>query len=364
MRKNFAFSLDIQREFMSELMKAKCISQCVILCTCNRTEVYFCGSPAAPEYVDKLLAEYSKIPKEIFSAKKRFYQDEKSIIHLFKVASGIDSMVIGEDEILGQTKKAYHSAKEADTVSHELNIIFQSAIACAKKIKTETALSKTSVSIASLAANEAVKLGGNINVLLIGATGKTGTTVLKNLISHKSINITITLREHNPDFKIAANPSINVINYSQRYKYISDADCIISATSSPHYTITLCELQKYLNKNKKRLFIDLAVPPDIDSSISYLNDAEIIRIDYFEKLSESNNILKMNSVDTACEIIAKETDTLKKELYFHNFLPYIESVKKEIRSKPFEDIIYKFKSEMNAEQFAEVLRIMKLYGKQ
>ncbi|MFR1841513.1 MAG: hypothetical protein ACLSWQ_03675 [Oscillospiraceae bacterium] len=72
----------------------------------------------------------------------------------------------------------------------------------------------------------------------------------------------------------------------------------------------------------------------------------------------------MNSVDTACEIIAKETDTLKKELYFHNFLPYIESVKKEIRSKPFEDIIYKFKSEMNAEQFAEVLRIMKLYGKQ
>ena len=97
MRKNFAFSLDIQREFMSELMKAKCISQCVILCTCNRTEVYFCGSPAAPEYVDKLLAEYSKIPKEIFSAKKRFYQDEKSIIHLFKVASGIDSMVIGED---------------------------------------------------------------------------------------------------------------------------------------------------------------------------------------------------------------------------------------------------------------------------
>ncbi len=72
----------------------------------------------------------------------------------------------------------------------------------------------------------------------------------------------------------------------------------------------------------------------------------------------------MNSVDTAFEIIAKETDTLKKELYFHNFLPYIESVKKEIRSKPFEDIIYKFKSEMNAEQFAEVLRIMKLYGKQ
>lgn len=364
MRRNFAFSSDKQREFMSELTREKCISQCVILCTCNRTEVYFCGSSSAPEYVDKLLAEYGNIPKNIFSPIRRFYQNEKSIVHLFKVASGIDSMVIGEDEILGQTKNAYNAAKEAGAVSYELNIIFQSAIACAKKIKTETALSKTSVSIASLAANEVSKIGENINVLLIGATGKTGTTVLKNLMSHQSINITVTLREHNPDFKTAAHPNINVINYSQRYKYVNDADCIISATSSPHYTITLSGLQKNLNKNKKRLFIDLAVPPDIDSSISSLNGAELIGVDYFEKLAESNNILKMNSVETACEIISKETDALKKELYFHDFLPYIELVKKGIRSKSFEDILYKFKSKMNAEQFSEVLKIMKLYGKQ
>lgn len=363
-RRNFAFSTDVQRKFMSELITDSRISQCVILCTCNRTEIYFCGNMSAPECVDKFLSEYGNTPQEILSSKKRFYQNDNAVSHLFKVASGIDSMVIGEDEILGQTKNAYITAKELGVVSYELNMIFQSAIACAKKIKTETALSKTSVSIASLAANEVCKFGENVNVLLIGATGKTGTTVLKNLISHKSINLTVTSRNHNSDFKIISDSNINVINYSERYKYIGNADCIISATSSPHYTVTFCELQKKLHQNKKYLFIDLAVPPDIDSNISRLNDVTLIGIDYFEKLAESNNILKMNSVETAYEIISKETDTLKKELYFHDFLPYIDSAKKEIRSKPFEEIIYKFKSEMNAEQFSNVLKVLKLFGKQ
>lgn len=363
-RKKFAFSPNVQRNFMSELINDSNISQCVILCTCNRTEIYFCGSPSAPECVDKLLAKYSNIKEELMSPIKMFFQGENAIYHLFKVASGIDSMVIGEDEILRQTKNAYITAKELRVVSYELNMLFQSAVACAKKIKTETALSKTSVSIASLAANQAAKLGENINVLLIGATGKTGMTVLKNLMSHKKINILVTLRNHNPDFTVILNSNINTVDYSERYNYIDNADCIISATSSPHYTVTMCELKKNLNQNKKRLFIDLAIPPDIDRNIQNIDGVTLIGIDYFEKLAESNNALKQNSVESAKEIISKDIDSLKKELYFHDFFPYIDSIKNEIKSKSFEDIIYKFKSEMHAEQFSEVLRILKSYGKQ
>lgn len=363
-RKKFAFSQNIQRKFMSELINESNVSQCVILCTCNRTEIYFCGSPSAPESVDKLLAKYSNIKEELMTPIKMFFQRENAIYHLFKVASGIDSMVIGEDEILRQTKNAYITAKGLGVVSYELNLLFQSAIACAKKIKTETALSKTSVSIASLAANQAAKLGENINVLLIGATGKTGMTVLKNLMSHKKLNITVTMRNHNSDITVISNSNINTIDYSERYNYIDNADCIISATSSPHYTITMCEFKKKLNHNKKRLFIDLAVPPDIDKNIKNIDDVTLISIDYFEKLAESNNILKYSSVESAKEIISTDIDSLKKEFYFHDFLPYIDSIKKEIRSKSLEDIIYKFKSEMNAEQFSEVLRVLKSYGKQ
>lgn len=349
---------------MSELINESNVSQCVILCTCNRTEIYFCGSPSAPESVDKLLAKYSNIKEELMIPIKMFFQGENAIYHLFKVASGIDSMVIGEDEILRQTKNAYITAKGLGVVSYELNLLFQSAIACAKKIKTETALSKTSVSIASLAANQAAKLGENINVLLIGATGKTGMTVLKNLMSHKKLNITVTMRNHNSDITVISNSNINTIDYSERYNYIDNADCIISATSSPHYTITMCEFKKNLNHNKKRLFIDLAVPPDIDKNIKNIDDVTLISIDYFEKLAECNNALKQNSVESAKEIISTDIDSLKKEFYFHDFLPYIDSIKKEIRSKSLEDIIYKFKSEMNAEQFSEVLRVLKSYRKQ
>lgn len=363
-RKKFAFSPNIQRKFMSELITESSVSQCVILCTCNRTEIYFCGSPSAPECADKLLAKYSNIKEELISTIKMFFQEENAIYHLFKVASGIDSMVIGEDEILRQTKNAYIAAKELDVVSYELNIVFQSAITCAKKIKTETALSKTSVSIASLAANETVKLGENINVLLIGATGKTGITVLKNLMSHKKLNITVTLRNHNSDITVISNSNINTVDYSERYNYIDNADCIISATSSPHYTITMREFKKNVNRNKKRLIIDLAVPPDIDKNIKNIDDVTLIGIDYFEKLAESNNILKYSSVESAKEIISADIDSLKKEFYFHNFLPYINSIKKEIQSSSFEDIIYKLKAELKAEQFSEVLRVLKSYGKQ
>lgn len=358
-RRKFTFSPEMCRQFMSELIKSGNVSQCVILCTCNRTEVYFCGNEKAPDHVQFLLAEYGNTKTEELSPCVMLYQGDKAVYHLFKVASGIDSMVIGEDEILGQTKNAYITAKESGFVSGELNIIFQSAIACAKKIKTETALSKTSVSIASLAANEAVKSGSNINVLLIGATGKTGMTVLKNLMSHKSVNITATIRQHNSGLKIVSDSNVNTVSYSQRYRYINDADFIISATSSPHYTITLCELQKSITQHKNRLFIDLAVPPDIDSSVLRIEGAKLLGIDYFEKLAETNNALKMDSVEAAKQIISEETDTLKKELCFHDFMPCMKSVKEKISSKSLEEIIYKFKSQMKADAFSEFLNIIK-----
>lgn len=134
-----------------------------------------------------------------------------------------------------------------------------------KRIKTETVLSKTSVSMATLAANEVARLGENVSVMVIGATGKIGTSLVKNLVSHKNISIITTLRNHNND--LTYRNDVSAVEYNDRYKYIDKVDCLISATSSPHYTITYYDLQKCLKENKNRLFIDLAVPPDIDREI-------------------------------------------------------------------------------------------------
>ncbi|MDD6489978.1 MAG: glutamyl-tRNA reductase [Clostridia bacterium] len=359
-RKNFAFQPDIQREILSVLTDNNNISQCVLLCTCNRTELYFCGDNNSYLIAENTLAKYGKTNTEELIPYIMNFDGDSAISHLFKVAGGIDSMVIGEDEILGQTKNAYYFAKQCGTTSYEINMIFQSAIACAKKIKTQTMLSKTSVSTATLAANEAAKLGKDKTVLVIGATGKIGSTVLKNLVSHKNLNVIATSRHHGSDLNLTENTSnISIIDYDRRYEYMDSADCIISATSSPHYTVTAYDIKKNVKHNKNRLFIDLAVPSDIDKSIANIGGVRLIDIDYFEQLARKNNLEKAESVTSARNIITEEIDVLKKDLIFHDFLPCLENLKSYISDNSAETVLYKLKSSLSAEQFSAVIDVLK-----
>jgi len=361
LRKRLAFNENICNKIISELMGSSYVSECVMLCTCNRTEVYFCGEKDSVNGVVRVLAHNAGVAETLLSKHLLFFCDDNAILHLFKVACGIDSMVIGEDEILGQTKAAYLLAKENNAVSYELNMAFQAAFACAKKIKTETALSKTSVSVATLAANQAARMGDKVNVLVIGASGKIGSTVLKNLVSHKNISVKATMRNRNPGFRLIEDMGVKTVDYQKRYEYINQYDCIISATASPHYTITLCDLKENLLDDRKRLFMDLAVPPDIDSSITQLRGVNLINIDYFQQLAKNNNDLKLDSVDAAKQIIADEIDKLKKDLIFHTFLPSLENVRESLSDKPLEELIYKMKSDASASEFSVFINILKTF---
>lgn len=359
-RKQFAFSEDTQKSLLNCLINSDFINECLIVCTCNRMELYFVGNENAINFAKNTLAEYSgfevsRLSKQIFL----FYED-RAISHLYNVASGIDSMVIGEDEILGQVKRAYAFAQKYKTTGYELNTVFQAAIACAKRIKTETVLSKTSVSMATLAANEVARLGENVSVMVIGATGKIGTSLVKNLVSHKNISIITTLRNHNNDFTYIND--VSTVEYNNRYEYINKVDCLISATSSPHYTITYYDLQKCLKENKNRLFIDLAVPPDIDREIEKISGIRLVDVDYFKTLAKENNSLKLSSVDEAKKIIEEEIEVLKKDILFHSFLPYIDAVKLKLKEKSFEELLYKLREELSAEEFEKILNVYKTFG--
>lgn len=362
LRKNLAFIENTISEISQKLIDNGNVSECVIICTCNRTEVYFCGNKNSKRDVINALADNSGICVELLSKHMMFFDDDNAVYHLFKVAGGIDSMVIGEDEILGQTKSAYMSAKQNNTVSYELNMIFQAAFASAKKIKTETALSKTSVSTATLAANEAAKFSDKVNVLVIGASGKIGTTVIKNLTSHKNVSVKVTLRHHNSAFNFIEDMGIETIPYKDRYEYIKSADCIISATSSPHYTITRYDLKNCLIDKKKRLFIDLAVPPDIEESISEIEGVRLINIDYFQKLAKENNALKIDSVEAAKKIIYEEIDILKKDMLFHDFLPCLNEIKNNLLNNSLESLIYKMKSDTSSDEFSAFLEVLKTFN--
>lgn len=359
-RKQFAFSEDTQKALLNCLVTSGCINECLIVCTCNRMELYFVGNENAVSFAKNTLAKYSGFEVSRLSKQIFLFYDDKAISHLYNVASGIDSMVIGEDEILGQIKRAYAFAQRCKATGYELNTVFQAAIACAKRIKTETALSKTSVSMATLAANEVARLGENVSVMVIGATGKIGTSLVKNLVSHKNISIITTLRNHNND--LTYRNDVSAVEYNDRYKYIDKVDCLISATSSPHYTITYYDLQKCLKENKNRFFIDLAVPPDIDREIEKISGIRLVDVDYFKTLAKENNSLKLSSIDEAKKIIEEEIEALKKDMLFHSFLPYIDAVKMKLKEKSFEELLYKLREELSAEEFEKILNVYKTFG--
>lgn len=360
-RKKLAFSENVQKEFLTELINGKTVSECVILCTCNRTELYFCGNEDSLNTVQNLLSNYSEIECDLLKKHLYLFYSDKAVMHLFRVVSGIESMVIGEDEILGQIKLAYTMAKDLGMTGYELNMTFQSAMACAKKIKTQTALSKTSVSTATLAGNEIAHFKDKVNVLVIGATGKIGTVLVKNLLSHKNVSVIATSRKHSAE-SVQTKANITIANYADRYSYMDSADCVVSATASPHYTVTYYDLKKNIKTDKPRLFIDLAVPPDIDGSVAEIKGLKLIGIDYFEKLAKNNNELKLDSVESAKEIIKEESDVLKKDIAFHFFLPHMESVKNKLSENSLEEILYKFKAELPSEEFIKILDAFKSCG--
>lgn len=360
-RKKLAFTEGKITQISDRLIECGVVLECVILCTCNRAELYYCGNESAKADIIHILSQAADIEEELLSKHILYFSGDNAVYHLFKVASGIESIVIGEDEILGQTKQAYMIAKENNSVSYELNMIFQAAIACAKKVKTDTRLSKTSVSVATLAAAEAARCGESVNVLVIGASGKIGTSVLKNLASYKNVSVKAALRKYSARADMYNDLNIEAVDYAERYQHILNADCVISATGSPHYTVTLYDLKHTVADGRNRLFIDLAVPPDIDPAIGGLSWARLINIDYFKELARVNNEIKLSSVDEAEQIIHSEIDQLKKDMLFHDFLPLMDSVKEKIADKPFEELVYKMKAETDSrsfEQFIDVLKLM------
>lgn len=330
----------------------------VIVCTCNRTELYYNGDT---EYGIEILCLNSGVSKEEIKRRIMIFTGEKAIEHLFKVSCGIDSMVIGEDEILGQVKSSYAFSKDRIPLSAETHMIFQSAAAAAKKIKTCTELSKTSVSTATLAAKEAAKFfdGNEIAVMLIGASGKIGTSLLKNLLSYKNVNVYVTERSHKSiSATVSDNKKMIVIPYDKRLQYIANCSCIISSTTSPHYTITSEMISEI---KEKLLLIDLAVPRDIDPECANYENVSLISIDHFQKLAEENNAIKLDSVNLSERIILKEIDELKKQLEFHAFF-HESNFTEDFKKADAMDFFYKLKSYLTADAFSQVIQTVKKYG--
>ena len=360
-REKFALSNEEKAAFIQKLKKNPQISGCVVLCTCNRSEIYITGSRTAIGELQREVAEFKNLSLQEILKYLNLYSGDRAIAHLFKVCCGFDSMVLGEDEILGQVRDAYQLSLEQNGADYELNVLFQRALAAAKRIKTDTNLSRTPLSIATLVANEVFHFEkeGEKRVMVIGMSGKMGSTITKNILSKPGIQVTGTYRSHKPDFVMEVKSErVKLVEYKDRYRYMNDMDIVVSPASYPHHTVTKTELDQVLTDRKKRLFIDVAVPIDMDPEIRSEEGLTLYDIDYFETLSKNNTEIKMRELDRARALMEEDLDAAVREMMFHPYIRRMGELHQAFDGKKLETVLFKIRDHVSSDDLKVILRTL------
>ena len=375
-REYFAFGNEDKKRLLKSLCSEELIDEAVVLITCNRTEIYVSsGNDKSTSSIINIILEKCEdiigINIDNIRDYLLFYTGKSAVSHLYKVSAGLDSMLVGEDQILGQVKDAIEFARECDTAHLYLNTLFRDAVTEAKKIKTETMISKSGVSTATLAlraAKDVLNSFSGTNILIIGASGKIGDIVLKNALSYDFEQIYVTRRRHNIDMSPNAMDRVSIIEYNDRYDYIKNADVIVSATSGPHFTLTKEHIQENIVLGSKKVFIDLAVPCDIDERVSNLDNIYYYNMDDMKKFADENNEKKKISIEKANAMTDEGVEKfLKWALFQENlkvFSDATENLEKEMarigEKKTLEHLFYKIRDNGSLEALQSIIDVLSI----
>jgi glutamyl-tRNA reductase len=311
LRERFAFAESAIPQALQKLRSSGPFREAVILSTCNRVEVYaateLAARPAAMELRRFLLDHHQyqgPIGEEIYS-----FLETEALMHLFKVASGLDSMVLGETEILGQLKKAYQTALEGQHTGAQLNKAFQKAFNVAKLIRSQTNIQRGSVSVGSVAVELAEKLFsalGDHPVMVVGA-GETSEKTARALLSRGARTIFVSNRSFERAEELARELNGKAVRFEDWAAAFASIDILISSTSAPHYILDAARLAPFmkLRKNRPLLLIDIAVPRDIDPAVNFLENVYLYNIDDLQAMAA--DYLQQRRAEIArCEAIIRE----------------------------------------------------------
>jgi glutamyl-tRNA reductase len=310
-REKFAFAEPEIPLAVSELRQRGLAEEAVILSTCNRVELYI-ATPLEPERafteLHDFLVTHHAYPDPVHDHLYKFAEPD-SLHHLFKVASGLDSMVLGETEILGQLKQAYDLALKHKCTGGRLNKAFQRAFNVAKHIRTNTNIQRGSISVASVSVELAEKIFDSLKerqVMVIGA-GDTSEKTARALLSRGAKGIVVTNRTVEKAEAIAKELGGRAIGFDDWETEFAHIDIAISSTSAPHYVITpqkLGPLMK-LRRNRPLLLIDIAVPRDIDPDVNQMDNVYLYNVDDLQLIA--NDYLQQRREEVAqCEAIIRE----------------------------------------------------------
>jgi len=322
LREKIAFSPDIIHDAMKSLARCSTTGEAVIISTCNRTELYTnnCGRTDVIHWLEN----YHQVTHEDVLPCLYHYEGQEVVQHLMRVSSGLDSLILGEPQILGQVKQAFVKAREAGTVAITLDKLFQNNFSVAKKIRTETDIGAAAVSIAFAAVSLAKHIFSSISrtkVLLIGA-GETIELVAKHLKDNGVESMVVANRTLSRAEAMCDEFGATAITLEQIPDYLPQADIVISSTASTLPILSKGMVEKALKQRRHQpmLLVDIAVPRDIEAKVSDLDDAFLYTVDDLQSIIEQNMASRREAAEQA-EIIAKRESHI-----FMEWLRSLESV--------------------------------------
>jgi glutamyl-tRNA reductase len=325
-RERLAFPSDALQTALTALVGRQEVNEAMILSTCNRVEVMV-AETSDDERIRQFLCEFHQIPHDAVSKHLYSFRNVDAIRHVFRVTSSLDSMVVGEPQILGQVKEAYRIASDAGTVGAHLSALMNRAFAVAKKVRSETGISQSAVSVSYAAVELARKIFGDLSgktVMIIGAS-KMGELAAKHLKRNGVSSVLVTNRTFERAVELAKIFEGAAVPFEHFTDHMVGADIVITSTGAPHFIIpkSLAEQVIHRRKNKPMFFIDIAVPRDIDPAVNEIDNAFLYDIDDLQQVIDANLKERLKEAMRAEEIIDNEVQAFCMKMQTREVVPTI-----------------------------------------
>jgi glutamyl-tRNA reductase len=311
------------------------IDEGMVLSTCNRVEIVAATRNGSAD-LRAFLAQYFGIEIQPMECHLYEYREREALRHLFRVAASLDSMIVGEPQILGQVKEAYAVARQAGAVGSELEAVLSRAFAVAKRVRTETAVGSSATSVASAAVALAKEIFGSLEgkqVYLVGA-GKMSELAAQHLMAQGAGAIFVANRTHEHAVALAERFGGEAILFEDLYETADRADIVISSTGASHAIFRREHGERFLQRRKNRpmFFIDIAVPRDVDEGMSRLDGIFVYDIDDLQSVVSSNLEGRAREAERANQIIEGELDRFKARMSSRELGPTILSLQEHLET--------------------------------
>ncbi|MCP4023575.1 MAG: glutamyl-tRNA reductase, partial [Desulfobacteraceae bacterium] len=335
LRENLAFSEEETLAALKHLSRDVQIKEAMVFSTCNRTEILYI--PETDEYIDAIIdfiSQHKGIAVNEFKPSLYVYKADEAVRHLFRVASSLDSMVVGEPQILGQIKQAYRTAVTKSSSGVLLNRLLHKSFSVAKKIRRQTGIGDNAVSISYAAIELANKIFSDLStrsVMLLGA-GEMAELAVEHLISNNVKQIIVANRTFENALKLADKFNGEAINFEEKETAIQDVDIIISSTGATDYVLTYKKVKAAMHQRNQDplFFIDIAVPRDIDPDINKISNAYLYDIDDLKNVVENNIQQRENEIIKAERYIEEAVIKFRKWLEGLAIVPTIKAINEKI----------------------------------